>query len=354
MLTTPPSPTGIWSTIIILVVLDIIAVVLRFSARRRLKQKLQIDDWLCAVSLVLVFGCASIWFYGLSTKSLGYPTPVDPSELQERSSLTASNWTIETARKLEYSTLCIVTPLLGTIKLSVLFFYRRLFVIDNHYKNARNLILIFMITVIALWATASGLLFMFTCGTHWRAIYASVGDESTEGMCLNGLDIGYSFAISDFMTDAIIILIPIPSVWKLHLSWGRKLAVTGVFLLGILATWASLVRLIVMVWIRQIGYDPSFDEELLLSNEVYYLNLEAMVALLASCLPTLRSLFTTASVDSVIRGVRSMFSLRSGSGTDSDSQLSKQKTPPYDGAGYSAKGGIVIRGESADSRRSWV
>ncbi|KAF2475362.1 uncharacterized protein BDR25DRAFT_310754 [Lindgomyces ingoldianus] len=348
MLTTPPPPKAIWGTVIVLLVLDIIAVILRFAARRRLKQKLQLDDWLTATSLLLVFGCASIMLYGLATKTLGYPTPV-ASELQTRSALDASNWTIETSRKLEYSFLCIVAPLLGAIKLSVLFFYRRLFVVDKHYKNSRNIITVAMITIIALWATGSCFVFMFMCGVHFEAIYSSVDDVATEGMCINGLDVGYAFAIGDFVTDAITILIPIPFVWKLHLSWGRKIAVMGVFLLGIL----------------QIGYDPSFDEEpnpnlpkVLLTNEVYYLTLEATIAIIACCLPTLRSLFTQRSVDSVVRGVRSLFSLRSGSfpssRSDDDSQLAQHNETSYDKMSNSAKEGLSVSGGSVASNRPWT
>jgi hypothetical protein len=95
--------------------------------------------------------------------------------------------------------------------------------------------------------------------------------------------VGYSYAISDFITDALIILIPIPfvrihiqqetirilrynftnhlQIWQLCLPPGQKIAVLGVFFLGILAAGSSLVRLAWMVWNQTQGLGPQTDEE---------------------------------------------------------------------------------------------
>ena len=55
-------------------------------------------------------------------------------------------------------------------------------------------------------------------------------------------------------------------------------------------------------------------QPVMITTELYWMNLEITLGLLSSCLPTIRGLFkNSSSVDSVIRGVRSIFSSRSGS-----------------------------------------
>ena len=93
-----PGPAAILGSIIPLLIFDIIAVALRFYARRKLHQPLRTDDWLTVPSLILIFGLASIMFYGIGTKSLGYPAQPAP-EMQARSDIMASDWTIVTARR---------------------------------------------------------------------------------------------------------------------------------------------------------------------------------------------------------------------------------------------------------------
>jgi hypothetical protein len=56
-------------------------------------------------------------------------------------------------------------------------------------------------------------------------------------------------------------VITVMQIWSLQLTLRKKLAVSGVFLLGSLASAASLVRMVYQIWIKEVGFDPSFDEE---------------------------------------------------------------------------------------------
>jgi hypothetical protein len=49
--------------------------------------------------------------------------------------------------------------------------------------------------------------------------------------CTNTFLMMYALSISDFVTDALILLISIPMIWKLHLPM-RKFGVTIVLLFG--------------------------------------------------------------------------------------------------------------------------
>lgn len=67
-----PSIPALYGSIIPFLALDVIAIVLRFVMRRRLGQKFQADDWLMFPAFTGVIGLATMYFYGLGTKSLGY------------------------------------------------------------------------------------------------------------------------------------------------------------------------------------------------------------------------------------------------------------------------------------------
>ena len=113
--------------------------------------------------------------------------------------------------KLEYAYICIAVPTLGMIKVSVLLFYRRIFVINKwSHGDARNIIMIFMIALVTLWAAGFCLTFICMCKGRWNVLFIDI--DAALQQCLDTLTYGYALAISDFVGDAIIILIPLPFV----------------------------------------------------------------------------------------------------------------------------------------------
>ena len=67
-----PSMTALLASIIPFLILDFVVVIARFYVRRRLRQKFMLDDWLMIPALIGVAGLASIYFYGIGSKALGY------------------------------------------------------------------------------------------------------------------------------------------------------------------------------------------------------------------------------------------------------------------------------------------
>jgi hypothetical protein len=109
------------------------------------------------------------------------------------------------------SSLIIFAVTNGFIKLSVLFFYRRIFVVDKAFSSARNLLFCTMIILIAIWSVVYIFTFIFMCGTRFDVLVGESEDDPSI-YCVDMLKVGYSYAISDFISDAIIVLIPIPFV----------------------------------------------------------------------------------------------------------------------------------------------
>ncbi|ORY19056.1 hypothetical protein BCR34DRAFT_260972 [Clohesyomyces aquaticus] len=326
MLMATQSPSTVVAVTAVLLCIDIIAVSLRFFARRSRRQPLQVDDWLSLASLFLVVGLATTLFIGVAQHALGYPTPMPP--LAGRSDLTATDKVIVITARLQYIFLTISVPTLGLIKLAVLTFYRRIFVVDKgNLRNGHNFVYIAMMCIVVVWAGGFCLSFMFACKGNFTAWWTSAMSLITN--CVNTLELLFAFAVSDFITDAIVILLPLPKIWSLRLPLARKLGVMMVFLLGSIAIAASLIRMIWVIWARQIGFDTSFDEDrmllafatsserlhltflVLITTLLFWCQVEVSLGLLAACLPTLRGLFQSQSVDSIIQSWRGKLSLRS-------------------------------------------
>jgi len=100
---------------------------------------------------------------------------------------------------------------LALVKLSVLCFYRRLFVVDKQNRfDRRNLFFSFAISIITLWGGAVFFATLFACKFTWGALWGEI--KPTPGLCLDGFQLGWAFALSDFITDVLVLFIPIPFV----------------------------------------------------------------------------------------------------------------------------------------------
>jgi hypothetical protein len=92
---------------------------------------------------------------------------------------------------------------IGLVKLSVLFLYRQLFVVQTKsYKDAPNLITMAMIVLVAVWTTVYTLSQLSRCSL---------------GQCLplKADYWGYPFGITHFITDMLIYILPISLVGSL-------------------------------------------------------------------------------------------------------------------------------------------
>jgi hypothetical protein len=99
-------------------------------------------------------------------------------------------------------------PALGAVKLSFVFFYRRIFT-----KNAApkfNIATWFMIGLIIAWTLSFFFAITFICGTDFSAYWTSTTVEKAN--CVDTDALHNAFAVSDVITDLLIITLPIPMV----------------------------------------------------------------------------------------------------------------------------------------------
>lgn len=67
-----------------------------------------------------------------------------------------------------------------------------------------------MIVVVIVWTVGYTFALVFDCGVNWTRPFYDF--DFANQVCVNSLMLGYSFAISDLITDVLIALIPIPMV----------------------------------------------------------------------------------------------------------------------------------------------
>ena len=104
------------------------------------------------------------------------------------------------------------TPALGFIKLSILFFYRRIFCTNK--KTVPDIVILGMIYITIGWTISYFFAHVFACRGNFSAFWSSTIDLITK--CVKIFIVLYSFTISDFIMDVIILLIPLPLVSTLN------------------------------------------------------------------------------------------------------------------------------------------
>jgi hypothetical protein len=115
------------------------------------------------------------------------------------------------------------------------------------------------IVVVIVWLVVFQFLTGFQCGIHFSALW----DGTYEEYCTLSFPYLYGFAISDFLLDIWILVLPVPRVLRLQVSLSKKLAVLGVFLLTFIGVFASGARMLQYIESEKDGpsYFITHDEE---------------------------------------------------------------------------------------------
>ena len=133
------------------------------------------------------------------------------------------------------------------LKLSAIMFYRRIFCSAN--RGWFHITTVIMAVIVLAWGLAFFFAFLFQCRLKFWANWSTALNVLT--YCDNTTIRSLAYALSDFITDLLVLLLPlpmvrdlerlvyssillIPQIWRLKLSTKKKVAVTGAFLLGAL------------------------------------------------------------------------------------------------------------------------
>jgi ABC-type multidrug transport system permease subunit len=107
--------------------------------------------------------------------------------------------------------LLISIPALGFIKLSILLFYQRLFVMSKRdWRDLTNVSIWVMVVLVSMWTIAFFLRYLFACGVHFDIWWTNAQNIMTE--CGDFNNILNVLAISDFVCDVIVLILPLRTV----------------------------------------------------------------------------------------------------------------------------------------------
>ncbi|RAK70970.1 uncharacterized protein BO72DRAFT_502358 [Aspergillus fijiensis CBS 313.89] len=183
----------------------------------------------------------------------------------------------------------IMQPLaLALLKLSVLFFYRRLFV-----GRIFDIASWTLIGVVIAWGVTFVIALMTMCGASITANFGTLNDLMTS--CSHSFAILIALSASDVAVDLIILTIPLPLVLSLHLNLHKRIGIIVVLLVGSMTTACGIARMSLFARIlgpkllstQTVGGVSSTDDIGIVSILMFWGTLETGVAIVAICLPIL-------------------------------------------------------------------
>lgn len=189
--------------------LGIVAVALRFYCHRQNHTPLRIDDWILIPALLLTIGMGASLIAGVRLHALGYPTPLTGDPRDPLASLTQTNPSIRITSQVEWALQMMQMVQLGCVKLSFAFFYRRIFV--NRTSTYFNPLMWAVIALITAWMLAFFFALLLACKAYsgeWSAWWGSITDLTTK--CVETEKLETALVVTDFLTDVLILLLPIP------------------------------------------------------------------------------------------------------------------------------------------------
>ncbi|KAL2132730.1 hypothetical protein VTI74DRAFT_3440 [Chaetomium olivicolor] len=211
---------------------------------------------------------------------------------------------------------------INLVKCSILLLYLRLFNIVRWFRYSCWTLL----AAVGMYCTGSILVTIFQCRPMIRAF-----DKDTPGTCIDTAKFWFANAGFSIATDLIILVLPMPLVWKLGVPIAQKIAVMAVFAIGIFATITSCLRVTTLDI-----FAKSPDNTYNVANVMWTI-VEPNVAIVCACLPVLRPF-----VVKLFPGLRSK-------------SYGSQGTPGY--AGYGTNKSRVALGSQSrtdGTGRNWV
>ncbi|RAL08801.1 uncharacterized protein BO97DRAFT_397357 [Aspergillus homomorphus CBS 101889] len=242
---------------------DSIVIGLRIYARAFMLHALGTDDILMVIGAILNFALSITIMvgskYGIGKHALAIPKSDTVPML-----------------KCIWATRILYTLSMGTVKMSLLWFYLRL----DPRKSMRWAVFFVMFFNVAL-SLASFIGALASC-SHPSLFWTN--PTSSSCMPLEQQQLFYEVnGILNIVADILTYLLPVPMLYGLQLNWRKKGAILAIFGLGILSLAAACVR-----------YDfvtklASAREEyyLLLADSLNWCTIEAYVAIFCGCAPSL-------------------------------------------------------------------
>ncbi|KAH9869189.1 hypothetical protein IAQ61_006394 [Plenodomus lingam] len=169
-------------------------------------------------------------------------------------------------------------------KLAVLAFYWRLFAV-----SARVIIWVVAGMCIA-WFIGIFFSVIFSC----LPVHAAWDVTITNAKCIPIRSIYLGGSIPNVILDLVVVLMPLPYVWRLQAPLAQRLILAGMFILGTFIAVVSLVRLIIFL---SIPIATSGDVTFNFREIIVWSIVEINVGLICACMPSLKPAFAAIGLN---------------------------------------------------------
>ncbi|KAM0432971.1 hypothetical protein ACHAPT_004676 [Fusarium lateritium] len=244
--------------VVCMTVLALASVGLRLYSRHLKAQKLWWDDYAIIFSMawnLIVVG----FIFAMHSCGMGlHADKVDPKDI-----VMMAKWLVVAEVLYAWN--------LGWTKLSLLLMYYRIFRVPYFKKMAW-----IVSTFVFAWVICITFLFIFICIPVEKLWYPDV-----PGRCINQVGTWIANAASTIFTDVVILMLPLPPIWKLQLGRSEKVGLTTAFALGFFVVFASAYRTSVLFTYS--NSDPTYT----LAPTVGWTDIEMSAGIVSANLPTM-------------------------------------------------------------------
>ena len=175
---------------------------------------------------------------------------------------------------------CIYCTAVVFPKLSILSFYLRIFTKKTFRMTAY--VIAGTVVVNGIAGVVTSLVSCIPLEGRWNPALVAAGGAK----CVNIDNYWRWISFANILTDVVMLVLPLPSIWSLQTSKNQKIGLTLIFLTGSVGLISSIVRFAIFF-----DTEGFIDGTWTSGNLMIWTVTEPGVYHLAACLPTLRSLF---------------------------------------------------------------
>ncbi|XDG05540.1 hypothetical protein ABKA04_005155 [Annulohypoxylon sp. FPYF3050] len=288
-----PAPSGglVTTTMAICGVVMILAIIfvgLRFYVRVFTRAGFGYDDWLILLGVVTTLVIMVILLVGNSINPSGQQVTEDTDPNYHYTESDTLYVTYSFTAAILYFTA------VSTTKLGILFMYYRIFARSRAFRHQ----LFFSGGLVVCWWIISSAVAITNC------VPLTTNIAPTNPVHCRDFNIFWMAAgVCEIFIDTLILTLPVGVVLRMSLSPRRKLAVSGIFMLGSFVIITGIVKVI-------LGYDPPSRSPSFSKTEIWAA-IHVCMAIICACLPIFRPLIHRVAKSSLVTKTSTILSIRS-------------------------------------------
>ncbi|KAI1089247.1 hypothetical protein F5B19DRAFT_485345 [Rostrohypoxylon terebratum] len=272
----------------VVITLAVIFVGLRFYVRVFTRAGFGYDDWLVLSGVITTLVIMVILLVGNSINPSGQQVTEDTDPNYRYTESDTLYVTYSFTASILYFTA------VSSTKLGILFMYYRIFARSSAFRYQ----LFFSGGLVVCWWIISSTVAITNC------VPVSTSIAPNNPMHCRNFNIFWMAAgVCEIFIDTLILTLPVGVVLRMSLSLRRKLAVSGIFMLGSFVIITGIIKVI-------LGYDPPSRSPSFSQTEIWAA-IHTCMATICACLPIFRPLIHRVVKSSLITKTSTVLSIRS-------------------------------------------